>query len=245
MRSRIVFGTLPSLQSSVALPAALRPFWWSQAVVRSARACALAFLGLLQAPTGAARPAARARSSRAASRRRGRAEEPGRGLRAHGRGGDVEGAPVVASRIGGIQDQIVDGETGMLLDDPLDLAAYGAAVRSLLDDPARAEALGREAKERAPPVPRHARPHQSIELYERHIQGRRRRGQGPKRVVPRGVVRSPTSPPAAGASLHHRAAARPAWTSCTRWWRSASVSSTPRARRLDDRHERWPRTGSA
>ena len=59
----------------------------------------------------------------------------------------MEGAPVVASRIGGIQDQIVDGETGMLLDDPLDLA-YGAAVRSLLDDPARAEALGREAKER-------------------------------------------------------------------------------------------------
>ena len=36
----------------------------------------------------------------------------------------------------------------MLLDDPLDLAAYGAAVRSLLDDPARAEAIGREAKER-------------------------------------------------------------------------------------------------
>ena len=56
--------------------------------------------------------------------------------------------PVVASRIGGIQDQIADGESGLLLDDPLDLAAYGAAVRSLLDDPARAEAMGREAQER-------------------------------------------------------------------------------------------------
>jgi trehalose synthase len=56
--------------------------------------------------------------------------------------------PVVASRIGGIQDQIVHGETGILLDDPLDLDAYGAAVRSLLDDPARAEAIGLEAKER-------------------------------------------------------------------------------------------------
>src|SRR5450755_3323012 len=55
--------------------------------------------------------------------------------------------PVIASRIGGIQDQIVDGETGILLDDPLDLAAYGAAVRSLLENPARAEAIGREAKE--------------------------------------------------------------------------------------------------
>ena len=78
--------------------------------------------------------------------------------------------PVVASRIGGIQDQILDGETGLLLDDPLDLAAYGAAVRSLLDDPARAEAMGREAKERV----RHRflgtrTLIQSIELYERYI----------------------------------------------------------------------------
>jgi trehalose synthase len=36
--------------------------------------------------------------------------------------------PVVASRVGGIQEQIVDGDTGVLLDDPSDLAAYGAAV---------------------------------------------------------------------------------------------------------------------
>jgi len=77
--------------------------------------------------------------------------------------------PVVASRIGGIQDQIVDGETGILLDDPLDLAAYGAAVCSLLDDPARAEAIGREAKESV----RHGflgtrTLIQAIELYERH-----------------------------------------------------------------------------
>jgi trehalose synthase len=56
--------------------------------------------------------------------------------------------PVVASRIGGIQDQIVDGVSGVLLDDPLDLSAYGAAVRALLNDPARAERLGKEAQER-------------------------------------------------------------------------------------------------
>jgi trehalose synthase len=78
--------------------------------------------------------------------------------------------PVVASRIGGIQDQIVDGETGTLLDDPLDLAAYGAAVRSLLDDPARAEAMGREAKARVRRRFLGTRTLiQSIELYERHI----------------------------------------------------------------------------
>jgi trehalose synthase len=56
--------------------------------------------------------------------------------------------PVVASRIGGIQDQIVDGETGVLLDDPRDLAAFGAAIADLLGDPQRAERMGELARER-------------------------------------------------------------------------------------------------
>jgi trehalose synthase len=56
--------------------------------------------------------------------------------------------PVVASRIGGIQDQIVDGETGVLLDDPRDLAAFGAAITDLLGDPQRAERMGELARER-------------------------------------------------------------------------------------------------
>jgi trehalose synthase len=56
--------------------------------------------------------------------------------------------PVVASRIGGIQDQIVHGRSGLLVDDPSDLEAYGAAVRELLQDPARARAMGREAQRR-------------------------------------------------------------------------------------------------
>jgi trehalose synthase len=55
---------------------------------------------------------------------------------------------VVASRIGGIQEQIVDGESGVLLDDPRDLAAYGAAVTALLADEARAEGIGQRARER-------------------------------------------------------------------------------------------------
>jgi trehalose synthase len=56
--------------------------------------------------------------------------------------------PVVASRIGGIQDQIVHGESGVLLDDPHDLAGFGAAITGLLADPARAEDMGRRARER-------------------------------------------------------------------------------------------------
>ncbi len=56
--------------------------------------------------------------------------------------------PVVASRIGGIQDQMVHGETGLLLDDPADPAAFGDAVRQLLDEPERAKEMGEEARRR-------------------------------------------------------------------------------------------------
>ena len=42
----------------------------------------------------------------------------------------------------------MDGKSGILLDDPTDLAAYGAAVRDLLDNPERARAIGHEAQER-------------------------------------------------------------------------------------------------
>jgi trehalose synthase len=59
-----------------------------------------------------------------------------------------KGRPVVASRIGGIQDQIVDGRCGVLLDDPSDLAAYGRAVLDLLEDPDRAAEIGAAAAER-------------------------------------------------------------------------------------------------
>ena len=55
---------------------------------------------------------------------------------------------VIASAVGGIRDQIVDGEHGLLLDDPTDLAAFGAQLRRLLEDRALADRLGASAKER-------------------------------------------------------------------------------------------------
>ncbi len=55
--------------------------------------------------------------------------------------------PVVASRIGGIQDQIVDGETGLLVD-PTDGRAVGHAVTELLQDHPRAEHMGQRARNR-------------------------------------------------------------------------------------------------
>jgi len=45
-----------------------------------------------------------------------------------------KGKPVVAGARGGIQDQITDGVSGLLLDDPADLDEFAAAVRRLLDD---------------------------------------------------------------------------------------------------------------
>jgi len=59
-----------------------------------------------------------------------------------------KGRQVVASRIGGIQDQIEHEKSGLLLDDPNDLAAFGRAVDALLDNPARAAEMGQAAQER-------------------------------------------------------------------------------------------------
>lgn len=55
--------------------------------------------------------------------------------------------PVVASRVGGIQDQIVDGESGILVD-PRDLDGFSDAVCGLLDSPQRETELGAAARER-------------------------------------------------------------------------------------------------
>ena len=56
--------------------------------------------------------------------------------------------PVVASRIGGIQDQIQHGENGLLLDDPYDLESFGRILVELLADPDRAQQIGTAARER-------------------------------------------------------------------------------------------------
>lgn len=57
------------------------------------------------------------------------------------------GRPVVASRIGGLPDIVVDGETG-LLTTPGDWCALGGAIERLLGDPVLRERMGVLAKQR-------------------------------------------------------------------------------------------------
>jgi trehalose synthase len=54
--------------------------------------------------------------------------------------------PVVASAVGGIQDQVVDGENGLLLRDPRDLDALARALARLLEAPDLAARLGAAAR---------------------------------------------------------------------------------------------------
>jgi L-malate glycosyltransferase len=56
------------------------------------------------------------------------------------------GAPVVATRVGGTPEALIDGDTGLLVA-PGDSAALAASVARLLDDRALAARLGRAARE--------------------------------------------------------------------------------------------------
>ena len=56
--------------------------------------------------------------------------------------------PVVASAVGGIQDQIDEGVEGLLLDDPTDLGAFAAAIARLLDGPDEARRMGERGRAR-------------------------------------------------------------------------------------------------
>ena len=56
--------------------------------------------------------------------------------------------PVIASAVGGIADQIVDGDSGVLLADPTDLDAFARAMAGLLEAGNAATAMGDRAQDR-------------------------------------------------------------------------------------------------
>ncbi len=64
------------------------------------------------------------------------------------------GTAVVASAVGGIPEVVVEGHTGLLVDwtpgDPVDFQRrFAAAVTSLVEEPARADQMGRHGRDRA------------------------------------------------------------------------------------------------
>jgi trehalose synthase len=82
--------------------------------------------------------------------------------------------PVVASRVGGIEDQIVDGESGILIRAPRDLDAFASAVLELLSDRPAARRMGAAAHGRVRDhflAPQHLARY--FELIERLVSGRR------------------------------------------------------------------------
>jgi len=56
--------------------------------------------------------------------------------------------PVIGSAVGGIAEQIVDGDTGVLLSDPTDLDAFAQTLARMLGRPDQLAELGRRARER-------------------------------------------------------------------------------------------------
>ncbi len=76
--------------------------------------------------------------------------------------------PVVATRVGGIPEVVVDGETGLLVDNE-DVDGMAMAITALLANPARMQSMGERARQRAMAqfgfaayVARH------LELFQRH-----------------------------------------------------------------------------
>lgn len=60
-----------------------------------------------------------------------------------------KGRPVIASAVGGIQDQIQDGVHGLLIQDPTDLETFGKMLQQLLTNRKLAKRLGKKARDRA------------------------------------------------------------------------------------------------
>jgi glycosyltransferase involved in cell wall biosynthesis len=120
------------------------------------------------------------------------------------------GRPVVASALGGLNDIVADGETGLLVP-PGDARALAAAVNHLLDGPDRRRAMGEAARFRAARFSRAATVDQVESLYFEIASRARRPAYAAPVTAPDTKQRAaaPTRPrnvydPIAGTSTPHR-----------------------------------------
>jgi trehalose synthase len=56
--------------------------------------------------------------------------------------------PTIGTNVGGIQDQIIHGRSGLLIDDPSDTPALGQAITAVLEDPIAAADMSHAARQR-------------------------------------------------------------------------------------------------
>jgi trehalose synthase len=59
-----------------------------------------------------------------------------------------KGRPMIASAVGGIQDQVEDGVSGLLVKDPTDLDEFASHLKRVLQERGLGERLGKKARER-------------------------------------------------------------------------------------------------
>jgi glycosyltransferase involved in cell wall biosynthesis len=82
------------------------------------------------------------------------------------------GLPVVGSRVGGIPEMIVEGETGLLVP-PRDPASLAAAIESLVREPERAQRFGAAGRRRAADAFSPAAHARNVEAVYDRVLGRR------------------------------------------------------------------------
>jgi trehalose synthase len=125
--------------------------------------------------------------------------------------------PVVTSQVGGIEDQIVDGESGILIGNPRDLAATGEAVLALLADPELARRIGEAAHQRIRDrflAPQHLARY--FDLIQQLVSQRSEpalAGIGP--MTAGDATRTPTRSPRPAPSSRRRAAS---WSAASESW---------------------------
>ena len=59
------------------------------------------------------------------------------------------GKPVIGGKTGGAEDAVIDGQTGILLDDPRDVEKVSNSIVKLVSDENLAKQMGKSGRERA------------------------------------------------------------------------------------------------